>query len=114
MKIFVQAVFKCQRCTFNTNTILNIEEQRHVETNYNTELLKGFLENNEMKEFLKRLQPQFDFLTDDDIANPLVSKNVKTLLFEIDIVNGYLQCEGCKLIYPIRDSILDTVDCIEQ
>lgn len=113
MKIFVQSIFKCKKCPFNTTTSLKANEYKEIESDYKISLVEKFLTSQEGQDFLKKLQPQFDFITDTDISECLISENIRKLLFEIDVVDGQLNCDNCGLIYPIKDSILDTVDCIE-
>ncbi|WUR03982.1 multifunctional methyltransferase subunit TRM112 [Vairimorpha necatrix] len=113
MKIFVQSIFKCKKCPFSTKTSLKINEWEEVESNYKLENLRNLLLSNEGREFLEKLKLQFDILTQEDLENPLESENIRKVLLETNVVDGYLECDNCKIIYPIKDSILDTVDVIE-
>lgn len=114
MRIFVKSIFKCKRCTFDSKIKLVIKSTKMLETDYNISIIEKYLETEDCYELLKSLQPQFEFLSDNDIQNRVGNENVRKIMFEIDVVEGYLECMNCKLIYPIKDSILDTVDCIEQ
>lgn len=114
MRIFVKSIFKCKRCAFDSKIKLVINSARELESDYNMSIIEQYLSTEESFEFLKSLQSHFNFLTDNDIENRIGNDNVRKIMFEIDVVEGQLECESCKLIYPIKDSILDTVDCIEQ
>lgn len=113
MKIFVQCIFKCKKCPFNTATSLKIDSYKEIESEYKLEILKDFLTSQEGTVFLKKLQTQFDLITDNDISDCLNSENIRKILFEIDVQDGHLKCDNCGIIYPIHESILDTVDCID-
>lgn len=113
MKIFVLSIFKCKKCPFNTTTSLKIDSFINTESDYKTEILKDFLTSQEGTAFLKKLQTQFEIITDNDIADCMNSENIRKILFEIDVQNGHLKCDKCGIIYPINEFILDTVDCID-
>lgn len=114
MRIFVKSIFKCKRCTFDSKIKLVIGSTKILKSDYNISILENYLTTEESYEFLKSLQSHFEFLTDNDIQNRIGNENVRKIMFEIDVVEGQLECDSCKLIYPIKNSILDTVDCIEQ
>lgn len=48
------------------------------------------------------------------VENPDHDERIKELLFGVDVVEGSLRCDTCGLAYPIRSSIVETVDTIES
>jgi multifunctional methyltransferase subunit TRM112 len=120
MKPFLVSLLKCKRCTFMTELRLSaervdekdvdMEETRVINEQYYTQ------DNGEkLKSLVSRLKGfQVPMLSDEEIESfvkdPSDSMLVRTFLFGCDVVEGSLTCSECGLVYPIRDSILDTVD----
>jgi multifunctional methyltransferase subunit TRM112 len=120
MKPFLVGLLKCKRCPFTTELKLSagkveesstdIEEVRIFNEKYytqnNGERLRALVHS--LKDF------QVPTLSDEEVERfvkePLDDARIKSFLFGCEVVDGCLTCCECGLVYPIRESILDTVD----
>ncbi|WEL39273.1 multifunctional methyltransferase subunit TRM112 [Encephalitozoon hellem] len=122
MKPFLLGLLKCKRCSFMTRLVLQCEKaegcdvddvqifNKHVFVENGGERLKllarsleGFYGNPVSEE-------EIDFF----VENPDEDERIKGLLFGVDVVEGSLRCDACGLVYPIRNSIVETVDTAES
>lgn len=124
MKPFMLGILKCKRCTFMQKLELICNEAVSVDLGGNVPQIfnkHAFLEDSgdRLKMLARCLSMHHSVaLTEQDIQSfvedPSDDAKVKAFLFGIDIVSGVLRCESCGLQYPIKNSIVDTVDAVES
>lgn len=120
MKPFMMGILKCKNCSFQTKlklvpTAVSKEEIDFNDVNIfnvpffisdndqNLMNLVNSFENFEME--LPRLEKIQEFVTDTTKDSA-----IKEFLFGTDVTEGHVECTDCKLKYPIKESILDTVE----
>jgi multifunctional methyltransferase subunit TRM112 len=124
MKPFMLGILKCKRCTFMQRLGLICNEAICVEISASEpHIFNKHMYQEDSGERLKMLAHCLNMhhsvaLTEQDIESfvedPSDDAKVKAFLFGIDIISGALKCESCGLQYPIKNSIVDTVDAIES
>ncbi|CAD26423.1 hypothetical protein [Encephalitozoon cuniculi GB-M1] len=124
MKPFLLGLLKCKRCSFMTKLILECEKaesndvdtddvkifNKHMFTENGGERLKSLV--NSLRDFHGRELSEQDISS--FVENPGDDEKIKEFLFGIDVVEGSLRCDMCGLIYPIKGSIVETVDTVES
>ncbi|KAF9763560.1 hypothetical protein NGRA_1201 [Nosema granulosis] len=117
MKPFLLGVLKCKNCPFTSKLRVEAEEVRELDPEAYDVLDINILKKDDGA-LVSKIVECFNIveITQTDVTEFCESKNdkVNKLLFGTDIVTGLLTCEDCKLSYPIKDSILDTVDTIQN
>ncbi|EOB11211.1 hypothetical protein NBO_13g0024 [Nosema bombycis CQ1] len=107
MKPFLLGILKCKHCPFTSQLDLEVEEVKELDECFSLDVMKK-------EEIIRKIVKGFKIneFTEEDIKEYLERDNEKVskLLFGTDVVKGRVTCMDCKVVYPIEDSILDTVD----
>ncbi|ADM12049.1 uncharacterized protein Eint_081170 [Encephalitozoon intestinalis ATCC 50506] len=123
MKPFLLGLLKCKRCSFTSRLVPRCEKVKRSSIDGNAKIFNKhtFTENGgeRLKLLVESLQGFFgNLLSEQEIGSfvedPDDDERIKELLFGVDVVEGSLTCDECGLIYPIRDSIVETVDTLES
>lgn len=123
MKPFLLGLLKCKRCSFMTRLVLECEEAESIAIDVDAVAIfnkHAFTENagERLRLLAASLQASGHVLSAEEIdsfvENPDDDARVKEFLFGIDVVSGSLRCDACGLGYPIRNSIVETVDTTES
>lgn len=113
MKPFLLGILKCKNCPFTAKLSLNATEVKELDVEDWKVLDLAILKKDEGA-VIKRIIENFGIteISEEDVQEFCHSKNdkINKLLFGVDVVAGSLTCEECKSVYPIYDSIVDTVD----
>lgn len=117
MKPFLIGILKCKNCPFTSKLHVEASEVKELDPE-EYEVLDLEVLKKEDGDLISKIVECFNIneITQEDVREFCKSENTKVskLLFGTDIVSGSLTCEDCKTVYPIRESILDTVDSIQN
>ncbi|KAG0436778.1 hypothetical protein DMUE_4058 [Dictyocoela muelleri] len=106
MKPFAIAFLKCTSCPSTEDLILDAKEVKKIEVDENLEFMKNkkhlFTENNGklLKMLINNIKNGYVYEHDND-------SSMYKFLFGNEIVTGFLICNGCGILYPINDGIVD-------
>lgn len=120
MKLFTHNLLMCnsKSCKVN-NYPLRIVPQKvdSLSVEFNEEQIKKFIKKVDFSGLmqgikdlnLKEVKYDFSTLAAEDFEKEDVLQNLHGVLFEYVLVDGYMQCAGCGLKYPVNNGIADMV-----
>lgn len=122
MKPFLVGILKCKECSFMTKLTLHVEKadeneidvdevrifNKHMFTENSGERLRSLVCS--LRDFQVGVLSSEEI--DSFVEDPEDDSRVREFLFGIDVVEGFLRCESCGLQYPIKNSIVETVDVV--
>lgn len=120
MKPFLLGILKCKKCSFMTRLALDAAAvetcsvdldaasifNRHLFAENSGERLRLLAQALRIHPIAVPSDAEIDAFVDSQGCDA----EIKALLFGVDVVDGVLTCEACGLQYPIRNSIVETVD----
>ena len=118
MKVFTHNLLTCNSKSCSLRYPLKIIPIKinKVETEFNDELTKRFIKKVDFSGLASALKDlnlnsKYDFssLTQEDYEKNDFLEELHHVLFEILVVDGILECNGCGIKYPVNNGIADFV-----
>ena len=117
MKLFTHNLMKCnaKKCTNNYPLKINPTKTETQPSSFNIDFMAKFLKKVDVTALMAGakdlgvLKADYSALKEEDVSNVELMRELFGLLFEVVLVDGELVCNGCGLVYPVRNGIADMV-----